>query len=692
MRLPVLILALVATAADAKRPITHEDLWLMPRVAAPAISPDGRLAVVPVTQPAYKAEEQRVDLWLLTVDGSAPPRQLTFDAAPEATPTWAPDSRRIVYGKKGAGDEQQQLYLLDLAGGEPVRITSLSTGAGSPQVSPDGQRVAFLSDVHPDGADDAAQVKIAEERKARDYNVRVYEGFPVRNWDKWLDERQAHLHVQTIGQNDPRNLLAGSALVKSPGFGGRGTNASDELDAAWTPDGKALVFVAGTNGDRAAWQYGHADLWRVELAGGEPVRLTGDGSGALGVDHSRPRFSPDGKRLHALVTPIDPGFGYTASHLRTYSWPGLREIATVSGPEGRAVSSYAVDPDARTLWFTAEDRGSERLYRAREGQVELWIDAPRGLYAQLAGAERSRATTLLALHESATQPPEVVRIDTRQRRHAALTSFTAARLAEFDLPPLEDLWVESDGRQIHSLLLKPPGFDPTKKYPLFVLIHGGPHIMWRDQFFLRWNYHLLSAPGYAVLLTNYRGSTGYGEAFARAIHRDPFKGPADDINRAADAAIAAHPWIDGERQCAGGASYGGHLANWLQGTTTRYRCLVSHAGLVNSEAQWGSSDMIYNREVTAGGPPWQQNEVWRTQNPIRLAEQFRTPVLVTIGELDYRVPLNNTLEYWSALQRQKVESRLVVFPDENHWIQKGGNSRYFYQEVQDWLGRYLGTQ
>lgn len=192
-----------------------------------------------------------------------------------------------------------------------------------------------------------------------------------------------------------------------------------------------------------------------------------------------------------------------------------------------------------------------------------------------------------------------------------------------------------------------------------------------------------------VLLTNYRGSTGFGETFAQAIHQDPFRGPANDVNAAADEAIKRYAFIDGERQCAGGASYGGHLANWLQGTTTRYRCLVSHAGLVNAEAQWGTSDTIYGREIAAGGPPWEQGPVWREQNPIRLAASFKTPVLVTIGEQDFRVPLNNTLEYWSALQRMQVESRLIVFPDENHWILKGENSRYFYAELRDWLARYL---
>ncbi len=271
-----------------------------------------------------------------------------------------------------------------------------------------------------------------------------------------------------------------------------------------------------------------------------------------------------------------------------------------------------------------------------------------------------------------------------------LTKFNSARAAQLDLPQIEPFWFTSSrGKKIHSFVVRPPGFDPAKKYPLFVVIHGGPHGMWRDQFFIRWNYHLLAAPGYVLLLTNYSGSTGFGEAFARSIQGDPLKGPGDEINEAADAAIKEFPFIDGARQCAGGASYGGHLSNWLQGTTTRYKCLVSHAGLVNLESQWGTSDTIYSREINMGGPPWEQGAVWREQNPIRFAARFRTPVLVTVGENDYRVPLNNTLEYWSALQRMQVPSRLVVFPEENHWIQKGEDSRVFYAEIASWLQRWL---
>jgi dipeptidyl aminopeptidase/acylaminoacyl peptidase len=210
-----------------------------------------------------------------------------------------------------------------------------------------------------------------------------------------------------------------------------------------------------------------------------------------------------------------------------------------------------------------------------------------------------------------------------------------------------------------------------------------------DQYFLRWNPHLLATPGYVVIQTNYTGSTGFGEKFARDIQFDPFKTPAEELSQAVEQAARRFAFVDGTRVAAAGASYGGHLVNWLEATTMQYKCLVSHAGLVNLESQWGTSDTIYHREVGAGGPPWEQGKVWREQNPIRYAKDFRTPILLTVGENDFRVPLNQTLENWSALQRQRVPSRLIVFPGANHWIQKGEDSRYFYAEVFAWLSKYL---
>jgi len=259
-----------------------------------------------------------------------------------------------------------------------------------------------------------------------------------------------------------------------------------------------------------------------------------------------------------------------------------------------------------------------------------------------------------------------------------------------DWQPLKEFWFTSSrGKRIHNFLALPPGFDSSRRYPLLVLMHGGPASMWRDEFILRWNYHLLASPGYVVLMTDYTGSTGYGEQFAQQIQGDPLKGPAEEINEAATEAARRYSFVDASRACAAGASYGGHLANWMQASTTRYRCLISHAGLINLESQWGGSDSIYHREVSAGGPLWDQGPVWREQNPIHYAKNFRTPILLSVGEKDYRVPLNQTLENWSVLQRLQIPSRLLVWPQANHWILRGEDSRQFYQEVFTWLKKYL---
>jgi len=271
-------------------------------------------------------------------------------------------------------------------------------------------------------------------------------------------------------------------------------------------------------------------------------------------------------------------------------------------------------------------------------------------------------------------------------KNISLTKFNEAALTSLDLQPVEEVWFTSSrGKKIRSLIVKPAGFDRAKKYPLFVLMHGGPAGAWKDNWGYRWNYHLLAKPGYVMVLTDYTGSTGYGEKFSQDIQYDPFKGPANEINEGAADAIKRFSYIDASKQACGGASYGGHLANWMQATTTHYKCLISHAGLVNSISQWGTSDGIYGREVMNGGAPWTQAKVWKEQNPFLMAAKFKTPMLVTVGELDYRVPLNNSIENWHILQRQKIPSKLIIFPEENHWILKAENSRFFYKEVHAWL-------
>jgi dipeptidyl aminopeptidase/acylaminoacyl peptidase len=313
-----------------------------------------------------------------------------------------------------------------------------------------------------------------------------------------------------------------------------------------------------------------------------------------------------------------------------------------------------------------------------------------GGYTALVIPQKAPRPELLASYGSSVSPLEVVRIDPASGRHTNLTHFDTALAASIDWqPPQHFFFTSAKGGNIHNMIVLPPGFDATRKYPLVMLIHGGAASNNPDQIGLRWNYHLLAEPGYVLLLPDYTGSTGFGEKFAQAIKLDPLRTPGEELNQAVDEALERYPFIDGSRVCAAGASYGGHLANWLEATTTRYKCIISHAGEVDLTTQWGESDYIYEREVTNGGPPWSGNPIWHDQSPITYAANWRTPMLLSIGERDFRVPIGDTLENWATLQRMHVPSRLLVWPDAWHWILKPEDSRRFYLEVHSWLATYL---
>jgi dipeptidyl aminopeptidase/acylaminoacyl peptidase len=485
-------------------------------------------------------------------------------------------------------------------------------------------------------------------------------------------------------------LLAGSQIIQGTGFGGQLGTGGEDLAATWTPDGSGVVFAATSN--RGDWTHGDVvqALWLVSAGGGEPQRLT-EGKD----DYGTPRFGPDGRTLYARMTPTtDHTFNNT--RLVAWAWPltGAAAPRVVTGGADHDVGAFAFAPDSRTIFFLAEDAGHMRLFQApASGGHEREVGAmTSGTFGglQIATATAKGPMRVAAVWESATNPPEIVRIDPTTGRGTPLTKLNTERAARIDWQPLREFWfTTSKGKRIHSFYAVPPAFDSTKTYPLFVLIHGGAANMWTDNFGLRWNPHLLGAPGYIVLMTDYRGSTGYGEQFSQDIQFDPLQGPANDLNEAADSAIKRFRFIDASKQIAGGASYGGHLTNWLAVTTTRYRALVSHAGEWDLETQWATSDFNYDRERNIGGPPWEDHPLWRTQSPMRFAKNLHTPVLVSVGERDFRVPMNNALEFWTALQRQQVPSRLIIWPEENHWILKGEDSRFFYKEVAAWFARWL---
>ena len=678
-----------ARAADnpARHAITHEDVWLMKRLGAPVPSPDGKWVVVAVTEPAYDPKEQWSDLWLKSLTDDSPPRRITFSKSAESGVRWSPDSTRLVFSAKREGDEVPQLYVLALNGGEAERMTSLTLGAHDPKWSPDGKKLLFVSEIYPGTNNEDEVRKAAKEHKDRKYNVRAYETFPPRFWNKWLDDKKVRLFVQDATPGAPAfDLLAGTKLAENPGFGGSFGDEGQNLEAEWSPDGASVVFVAALNRDQGAHANVNSQLFEVATDGGEPRRLTKNTQ-----SYSQIAFSPDGKALLALFSAETEGKVYDLSRLVRFLWPFKAKPVVLTATLDRSVSRFAQPTGSDRVFFTSEHAGLEKLYSVplAGGDVRPEPSPETGCIGGLAAGGKS----LVGLWETAVNPPEVYALSGTPK---VLTGFNAAKAASIDWLPVEHFWFKSaKGREIHSMLIKPPGFDPAKKYPLFVVIHGGAASMWKDAFVLRWNYHLLAQPGYVVLLTDYTGSTGYGEEFARNIQLDPLRTPGDEVNQAADEAIKKYSFIDATRQAAGGASYGGHLANWLQATTTRYRCIISHAGEADLIMQWGTSDSIFNREVNSGGPVWGDSKVWREQSPLLQAGNqakgtgFKSPILITVGEQDFRVPLNNAYLWFTLNQRLQVPSKLLVFPEAGHWILRGEDSRYWYGEVHAWLAKYL---
>jgi dipeptidyl aminopeptidase/acylaminoacyl peptidase len=654
----------VMTSAEELRPVTHEDVWLMQRLGEPVVSPDGTRAVVSVTKPSYEEDGDESDLWLLAVDGKAEAVQLTATKESEG----------------GVADGP----------GEAIPVTDISTGAKRPKWSPDGRHIAFESRVYPGAIDDEANKAEKKAREELETNVSVYEIFPIRQWDHWRDDMQTHLFVQEARAGAKAiDLLAGSQLIEAPGFAGTPSRSNDSLKPAWSPDGKTLVFNATTNLDEAAHARVKYHLYSVPVTGGEPEQLTNSNDWSC----TSPAFSKNGKALFCRYEPENQ-YVYNLNGIGRFSWSrkGIRgDLDIITSSFDRSVTGMDISKDGKTIFLTAADAGRSRIYSvpAKGGEVKALNMESRGVYAgvKVAGGQ------LVARWESSAVPAEIVRVNPSNGKHANLSQFNAESVVGLDRPEFLEFWFESEkGRMIHNWLALPAGFDENKKYPLVMQIHGGPFSTSMDASHVRWSSALMAAPGYVVLMTDYTGSVGYGEAFSRNIQSDPLKTPGDEILQAAREAIARYPFIDGERQVATGASYGGHLVNWFQATTDHFDALIGHAGLVDLEGQYSSSDTVYGREIMNGSPAWGDSPVWREQSPSTYADQFSTPMMLTIGEKDFRVPINQTIAAWTYLKRKEVPGKLIVFHDANHWVMKGPEARYYWEEVHAWLAKYLGNE
>jgi dipeptidyl aminopeptidase/acylaminoacyl peptidase len=663
-----------ATAAAAKHPITASDLWKIQRVGSPALSPDGRTAAISVTEYSVAKSKPTSSLWLVDVAGGAS-RRLTLGGT-DGSPAWSPDGTRIAFLSKRADDDVPALYVISIGGGEARRLAGLPYAIQAPRwLSND--RIAALTQVIPAIAGKLSKAELdalrkeVKRRKDSPMTGKATESRQYRFWDRTLAEGVADKLVAFDAET-------GALTDLTPGWNAVfATVMEPYFDAS--PDGRWIAMSVNTTKPPYS-EHPNFDVYLIATDGSGSMRnLTADNEWA----DERPRFSPDGR---SIVFARTTASNYQTRRLWRRDLASETNVALTASPD-LSFDDHVFSPDGRSLYLTAEDHGSVAFYRIGADGRGLAKVYGSGTSSQV----RTGASGVLFLHEDSGHPPELWVLDAGKTAPRPLTHFNDALVASWDLGKTESRDVTgAEGDRIQMWVTYPPAFDPAKKHPLVHIMHGGPHTSARDDFSLRWNPNVFAAWGYVVARVNRHGSTGFGQGFATSIDQHWGDRPTGDI-LAATEELAKVPGVDGDRVAATGASYGGYLAAWLLGHTDRFRCIVDHAGVNDVYAEYGGdlTTYIFDEKIW-GGTPWKDADLFQKHNPIAYAKDFKTPILITAGESDYRVPSGNAIELYGVLQSMGVPSRLVLFPNENHWVLSPQNSIYWYWEVGDWLARYLG--
>lgn len=653
-----------------KRLITHEDLIKMKLVRNPQLSPDGKWVLYELAEGQYSEKESVSDLWLVPSDGSQPARRFTSQKSAESNASWSPDGTKIIFTAKREADETAQIYMLDFKnGGEAQRITQITSGVKNPKFSPDGQKILFFTNGFAGCYADSCFKKLNEEKKNAKSKVRIYESFPIQNFDVWLDEKQNQVLTTDLA-GKITNLTPNLSKVKEKHFKLNG--------AIWLNNNEIAYDISLDSNTTLGYMPNQFYVMNTQTLANKPLILSNQNVNIGGL-----QMNEAGTELYYTQSPNDREY-YHIDKLWQVNYPSLKNAKEVAKELDRPINEFQI-LDNGTVLASVEEEGADKIMQLENGKARIVLPSKSDSYRNV----QQRKGTTIALYGTASKPTELVAIDA-QNKLVQLTHHNDELLDKLEIPEPETHWVTNEkGQKIRYMLFKPAKFDANKKYPLVHMMHGGPSSAFKYSFSSRWNAQFLAADKYVFLLTDYRGSTGYGEAFGNSIKLDAFRGPANDILLAGKDAITKNKYIDASRQAAGGASYGGHLANWMLGNAPHFKCLFNHAGLMNSLTQWGVSDGVYSREIMNGGMYWNDSKIWQDQNPINYAKNFKTPMLISVGELDFRVPMNHSIETYHILKRQQVPAKLLVFPDENHWILKAENHKIFMKEVQGWLTKYL---
>ena len=672
MRRALLLLAASAAAALAqKQPFTTDALMQLARIGEPQISPDGHTVAFSVQTMDVAGNKRPRQLWVVPVAGG-PPRKITQAGENNERPRWLPDSKSMAFISDRGGSSQ--IWIMDADGSNPRQVTSLSTEAGGVLVSPDGKHLVFTSEVYPEcGADDACNKKRLDEEKNSPVKARTYTALLYRHWTRWQSLRRSHLLVVPVAGGAPIDLTPGDRDVPPFSLGGPD-------DYAISPDGSEVCYAM--NADAVPAASTNSELFAVAIAGGQgPARKITSNPGA----DSGPLYSPDGKYL-AWRMQARPG--YESDRWRLVAMDRLSgRVNVLSESVDRWVTGFTWSPDSSKLFFTTEDRGRQGIQFISVTGGETRIAAGGDSYLDdMQFAPDGK--TMIYTAASATQPAEIYRASASGGAAAALTRLNDDILNARQLTVPEEFTVEgAEGARVQSFLVKPPGFRKDRKYPVLVLIHGGPQGAWGHSWTYRWNAQVFASAGYLVVMPNPRGSTGYGQKFIDEINNDWGGRAFDDVMAVADH-MATLPYADAARMAAAGGSYGGYMADWILGHTARFKALVSHAGVYDLRSMFGETEELWFPLWEFGGPPWEKPEDYIRWSPSMFAKEFRTPTLVIHGELDFRVPFGQGLQLFTALQMQKVPSKLLVYPDEGHWINKPQNSMLWYKTFIDWIDNW----
>ncbi len=670
-----LLLAPFATPllSQETHPFNVRDLWDMDRISEPQVSPDGRWIVFGVSSLDEAANRRRSDLWMVGSDGTEL-RQLTTHPASEFNPRWAPDGSAIFFLSTRSGSSQ--VWKLPVAGGEGQQVTDLPLDAGTMAVSPDGSRLVVGMEVFPDCPDLMCTVDRLEGRQDRASTGVLYDRLFIRHWDTWEDGRRSHLFVVPVqGGSAPLDIMAGmDGDCPSVPFGG-------PEEYTFTQDGSGVVFTVRLAGGEEPWSTDFDLYLSPADASSRPVLLTTENR----AWDTQPVFSPDGRTL-AYLAMERPGFEADRFRILTRSWPE-GETRVLTGGWDRSVGSMAFSPDGRSLLVTAQNLGNTSLFSvdARSGEVRELIHEGTVRSPAFAGNRIVFAT------DHFQSPVELFSTRPDGSDARPITSINGDRLSRIRFGDPEQITFRgAGGDEVYAWVVKPTDFDANRSYPVAFIIHGGPQGSSSNNFHYRWNPEIYSGAGYATVLVDFHGSTGYGQAFTDAITGDWGGKPLEDLRRGMEEALSRYPWMDGERACALGASYGGYMINWIAGNwPDGFRCLVNHDGVFDQRMMYYGTEELWFPEWEHGGAYWENPQGYELHNPVSHVDRWQTPMLVIHGGQDFRIPLDQGIGAFTALQRRGIPSQFLYFPDENHWVLSPANGVQWHETVLAWLERWL---